>query len=58
MLALAETTTILNGVITASVLQGVFNEIVGLIPVVVPTIVGFLAVRKGLAFAIGAVRRA
>lgn len=52
------TTTILSGVINAQMLSGVFNELVSLLPVVIPVIIGFLAVRKGLAFVLGSLRRA
>lgn len=52
------TTTILSGVINAQMLSGVFNELVSLLPIVIPVIIGFLAVRKGLAFVLGSLRRA
>lgn len=54
----ATTTTILSGVINAQMLSGVFNELVSLLPIVIPVIIGFLAVRKGLAFVLGSLRRA
>lgn len=41
-------TPVLSGVVTAAMLNGVFNEIVGLLPVIVPVSVGFIAIRKGL----------
>lgn len=40
----------LSTVITASMLNGVLEEIVGLLPVVIPVMVGFIALRKGIAF--------
>lgn len=55
---LAEASTVLGGVITAQMLSGVFNELVALLPVVIPVIIGFLAVRKGLSFVLGSLRRA
>lgn len=36
----------------------VLNEVLGLLPTVIPTIIGFLALRKGLSFLIGSLRRA
>lgn len=51
-------TTVLSGVINANMLSGVFNELVALLPVVIPTIIGFIAVRKGLSFVLGSLRRA
>ena len=37
-------------VVTADMLSGVFTEITGLLPVVVPVMVGFIAIRKGISF--------
>ena len=39
-------------------LSGVLNEIVGLLPVVVPTMIGFIALRKGISFVLGMLRAA
>ena len=40
----------LSSVVTADMMSGVFTEITGLLPVVVPVMVGFIAIRKGLSF--------
>lgn len=40
----------LSSVVTGDMLNGVFNEIVGLLPVVLPVMVSFIALRKGIAF--------
>ena len=48
----------LSGVVTAAMLNGVFNEIVGLLPVIVPVSVGFIAIRKGLGFLFSSLRAA
>lgn len=45
-----ETTTVLSSVVTAEMLKGVLNEITGLLPVVIPVMIGFIAIRKGIAF--------
>ena len=37
-------------VVTADMLSCVFTEITGLLPVVVPVMVGFIAIRKGISF--------
>lgn len=50
--------TTLSGVVTSSMLSGVLNEIVGLLPVVVPTMIGFIALRKGISFVLGMLRAA
>lgn len=40
----------LSTVVTATMLQGVLDQIIDLIPVVMPVIVGFIGLRKGIAF--------
>lgn len=37
-------------IITAEMLSGVLKEITGLLPVVLPVMVGFIGLRKGIAF--------
>lgn len=43
----ASTTTSLSSVITADSISGVMTEITSLLPVILPTIIGFMAFRKG-----------
>lgn len=43
-------TTTLSTIVTADLLGGVFDEIVGLLPVCIPVMVGFIAIRKGISF--------
>lgn len=50
--------TILNTVITGTMLQGVLSEIVGLLPTVLPVVITFLGIRKGISFVIGMLRSA
>lgn len=40
----------LTNVVTAEMLGGVLEEIVGLLPVVIPVMITFIAVRKGISF--------
>lgn len=40
----------LSTVVTADMLKGVLAEVTGLLPVVIPVMVGFIALRKGIAF--------
>lgn len=54
----AEASTVLPGVITGPMLQGVLNEIVGLLPTVLPVVITFLGIRKGISFVIGMLRSA
>lgn len=42
--------TSLKDVVTAGMLNGVLTEVIGLLPVVIPVMVGFIALRKGIAF--------
>lgn len=44
--------------ITNTDLSGILNEIIALLPVVLPTVIGFIGVRKGISFLIGSLRRA
>ena len=46
--------TAINGVDLSVMLE----EVVSLLPAVLPTLVGFMAVRKGISFLIGSLRRA
>ncbi len=59
-IALTSATTS-NSVATAisgTDLTGILNEIISLLPVVLPVVVGFIGVRKGISFLIGSLRRA
>lgn len=40
----------LSSIVTGPMLSGVLDEIVGLLPVVLPVMIGFIALRKGIAF--------
>ena len=42
--------TTLSSVVTADMLGGVLNEIVGLLPVCIPVLIGFIGLRKGISF--------
>ena len=43
-------TTQLNAIVTGDMIQGVLNEIIGLLPTVLPVMIGFIALRKGISF--------
>jgi len=43
-------TTHLSGVVTTELCSGVFDEIIALLPVCIPVMVGFIAIRKGISF--------
>lgn len=40
----------LSEIVTANMLKGVLDEITGLLPIVIPVMIGFIAIRKGIAF--------
>lgn len=40
----------LDTVITAEMLSGVLDEVVGLLPIAIPVLIGFIALRKGISF--------
>ena len=44
------TATVLSKVVTGDLLGGVLNEVVGLLPVCIPVLITFIALRKGIAF--------
>ena len=48
-----EATTTLAEVVDADMLGGVLEEIVGLLPIVIPVLIGFIGLRKGIAFVSG-----
>ena len=37
-------------IVTAEMLSGVLEEITGLLPIVIPVMITFIAIRKGIAF--------
>ncbi|MCD8039806.1 MAG: hypothetical protein LUE96_12105 [Lachnospiraceae bacterium] len=43
-------TSQLSGVVTEDLLSGVFDEVIALLPVCIPVMVGFIALRKGISF--------
>lgn len=45
-----ETASGLSKIVTAEMLNGVLTEITSLLPVCIPVMVGFIAIRKGIGF--------
>lgn len=45
-----ETATGLASVVTGEMLSGVLDEVVALLPVCIPVMIGFIALRKGISF--------
>ena len=48
----------LKNVITAEMMSGVMDEILGVIPVALPVMIGFIALRKGIGFITSALKSA
>lgn len=48
----------LENVVTQTMLQGVLDEVISLLPVVIPVAITFMALRKGLGFLFGVLRSA
>lgn len=48
----------LSSTVTTDMIKGVLDQILLLLPVVLPTLIGFIAVRKGISFLIGSLRSA
>lgn len=49
---------VLSTVITSSMVQGVLDEIVALLPTILPTAITFIGIRKGISFVVGTLRAA
>lgn len=50
--------TVLDHVFTAEMVGGVLDEVVNVIPIVVPVAITFIAIRKGISFVLGMLRSA
>lgn len=50
--------TVLNEALGGGVLTGVLDEVVGILPTVLPVSITFLGIRKGISFVIGMLRSA
>ena len=55
---LTATTSELASIVTSDMMAGVLDEIKGLLPVIIPTLVGFIGLRKGISFLQGALHSA
>ena len=45
-------------IVTSSMLSGVLDEITGMLPVVIPVMISFIALRKGISFLQGVLHSA
>ena len=51
-------TSQLASVVTEQMMSGVLNEVLGILPVCIPTMVGFAGLRKGISFLQGVLHSA
>ena len=58
VLATSGTTSALYDAVSGANISGVLDEVIGLLPVVLPVMIGFLAIRKGISFVLGMLRSA
>lgn len=58
MPSITNAATVLDTVITSTMLEGVLAEITAVLPTVLPVMITFLAIRKGISFVIGMLRSA
>jgi hypothetical protein len=47
---LATATSSLASVVTTDLMSGVLDEVIGLLPVCIPVMIGFIGLRKGISF--------
>lgn len=48
----------LSSIVTSEMVSGVFNELIGLLPVVIPAAITYMGIRKGLKFLFSTLRSA
>ena len=53
ILMAAQSGSVLAGVVTTEMMNGVFDEVVGVLPIAMPVMVQFIALRKGISFVSG-----
>lgn len=51
-------TTVLDTIVTAEMASGVLDEVLGLLPILIPVMIGFIGIRKGIGFLQGVLHRA
>lgn len=58
LMSLTQTTSVLSQSVTADMMNGVMNEVISLLPVVIPVMVTFIGIRKGVSFVVSVLRKA
>lgn len=49
---------VLAQVVTAEMMNGALDEVIGVLPVCLPVMIGFISIRKGISFVLGILRAA
>lgn len=49
---------VVEGALTGVTLTTVLDEVVNLLPIVLPVVIGFIGIRKGISFLLGSLREA
>lgn len=50
MNVLAAETSVLSKVVTSEMMGGALDEVIALLPVAIPVMIGFIGIRKGISF--------
>ena len=60
LVATTEATTgkVLSGIITSDMIGGVLDEIINVLPIVLPVSIGFIGIRKAIGFVLGSLQSA
>lgn len=58
IMALASSGSTIAGAVSSSDLNGVLTEIIALLPVVIPVVIGYIGLRKGIKFLFSTLRSA
>lgn len=48
--AVTSGTSVLSQVVTAEMMGGALDEVIALLPVAIPVMIGFIGIRKGISF--------
>ncbi len=55
---MVEAALTLPTIVTSELVTGVLDEMIGILPVVIPAAIGWIGIRKGISFLLGMLRRA
>lgn len=58
LLAASDVSLTLSNIVTSEMVGGVMDEIVGLLPIVIPVSIGYIGLRKGIGFLFNSLKKA